>query len=459
MLERRGTLAGVALAIAVFLCGATAYAQIPEYVRAEDITFSTTYMGVQVDTGVDSIRVHQADGTVVNGANILGPGHFLVDAFRPATNGGDHEAPVADTLTFSINGGPADAAAGDDPDSDGIFSTNGAKETPTPHAIVLTVPAGGATVMAPATFGLGDGDTQQLAVTYDGRDVDETFPNVTFATSDAGVATVDNNGLVTAQTAAIDSATITVTLAGGVMTATATVSTGARMVFATEPAGSTSGVVLDTQPVVHADLGGVDPTYQGSVTLSLAAGAGTLGPPAALVTNAINGVAAFAGVTYTAAVDGENFQLQATDDGSGFAAGTSAVVTSNLPPAPVPLDPNGLIAATPVEGTAENQKNLLEWTAVAEPGVQYQVDLGKQPGCDDVLDGQIVAGTSYQTPRLGDGSYCWRVATDVGGNVIWSPAENFDVIPTFGEWGVIFLIASSNESTPSSRTYSPKILG
>jgi hypothetical protein len=101
--------------------------------------------------------------------------------------------------------------------------------------------------------------------------------------------------------------------------------------YATEPAGSVSGQQLTTQPVVHAMVGGeVDPTYSGPITITLASGAGSLSGTTTV--NAVNGIAVFTDITYTALAfpflaDGEVFTLQAVDDGTGFIPTTVALTT------------------------------------------------------------------------------------------------------------------------------------
>ena len=135
-----------------------------------------------------------------------------------------------------------------------------------------------------------------------------------------------------------------------------------RLVFQTQPGGSTSGLPLATQPIVVADLEGVDPTYVGNVTLSLESGTGILS--GTLTVPASAGVARFADVAYTATVDGEDFALRAQAGDGDFAAGVSSTTTSDVqatrlaftglpdtahtgdpmvpPPQVTALDPNGL---------------------------------------------------------------------------------------------------------------------
>jgi phosphodiesterase/alkaline phosphatase D-like protein len=88
-----------------------------------------------------------------------------------------------------------------------------------------------------------------------------------------------------------------------------------RLAFAVQPADAVSGSVLGVQPVVEAvdEHGNVDVDFAEGVRLE-ATGAGML---SGNVVTAENGVATFAGVKYTAPVDGEPFALVADDDPAG----------------------------------------------------------------------------------------------------------------------------------------------
>lgn len=99
-----------------------------------------------------------------------------------------------------------------------------------------------------------------------------------------------------------------------------------QLFFSTQPAGSVSGMALSTQPVVVArdGLGMVDIDFSDTVTLSeSSAGSLTLGS-----VQAVNGVATFTNLTYTAAVDGESFTLVG-DDEVGGAEGDLGSVQAN----------------------------------------------------------------------------------------------------------------------------------
>jgi hypothetical protein len=127
----------------------------------------------------------------------------------------------------------------------------------------------------------------------------------------------------------------------------------------------------------------------------------------------------------------EDFQIVFTSaDGIDFTA-------ELLPPVLIPVAP-------PVAGVQENQTPALSWLAAVN-AASYQVSLGVGPDCNSVAQDVAVAGLSYQAPRLPDGSYCWQArSVGVDGVTVsaYSAPSTFDTIPTFGEWGLAFLIAS-----------------
>ncbi len=176
-----------------------------------------------------------------------------------------------------------------------------------------------------------------------------------------------------------------------------------------------------------------------AVTVTLASGAGTLSGTFTKTTDG-TGVATFDDLVYQPSADGgEVFTIKADANdhyGNPITATTGNIVVL----APPVLTPVGAAVAP----NKENQRPLLSWAA-AVGAVSYRLDLGTvASGCESVANDVAVAGTTYQSPRLTDGNYCWRVQSiAAAGNASpWSANDNFDVIPTFGEWGLIFLIAS-----------------
>jgi hypothetical protein len=217
-----------------------------------------------------------------------------------------------------------------------------------------------------------------------------------------------------------------------------------QLVVQAQPNTVTSGQVMAPALQILAQDGGGNPANTAvTIAASKATGAGTLSGTLTANTNPATGIATFSNLIYTAVANGEIFTIQASAvdlSGNPLTVAT-ANITANIPPLTPPvLTPVGAA----VVGTKENQTPLLAW-GVGTGAASYQLDLGTvASGCESVANDAAVAGQSYQSPRLTDGNYCWRVRSiDASGNPsAWSPNDTFNTIPTFGEWGLIFLVAS-----------------
>lgn len=177
-------------------------------------------------------------------------------------------------------------------------------------------------------------------------------------------------------------------------------------------------------------------------------GVGSLtGTTTQTATNATGGVATFANLSYSnigaGAPDPETIAL--TFSAVDYQGNPITVVSNNIsvsqPPigTPVLTGPGAAVA-----GVNENQTPNFTWTTAVN-AASYQFSLGTTaPNCNDILNNVAVAGLSYTSARLADGNYCARVrAVDALGTAgAYSNTVNFATIPTFGEWGMIFLIAS-----------------
>ena len=175
-----------------------------------------------------------------------------------------------------------------------------------------------------------------------------------------------------------------------------------------------------------------------SVTISQATGAGSIATSGLTQTTNTSGNATFT-ITYTAVADGEAFSLTAaTTDCSGDPVTVDWSFSAPLF-GPPPLNPVPAARAP----DQENQAPFLFWPA-APLAVSYVLDLGVAPACESVANDLPVAGSSYQSPTLADGDYCWRVASvDANGSrTPFSADSNFTTIPAFGEGGMIFLVVS-----------------
>jgi hypothetical protein len=309
----------------------------PQSTRARDFAArASRYRGDLVIAGSDAIEVYRVDGSRVKQAtNQPTPGVWMVDVFLAGTHSGDDEVAPSETLALSINGVAADqsitAAHGQPGTPPALFQFSGDGDV---WEVALDVPVGSVS-LAPDGIGLaGPGATQQLSVRYHDttgltRQVFATSGSVVFTSTDVSIATVDDNGLVMAQSAT-GSAIVSVALVGGV-TASAVVETG-LMAPTLAPVG----------PAAHA--------------------------------------------------------------------------------------------------IHENQAPVLSWDPVVT-AASYELDLGRAPDCESIANDLPVSDTSYASPTLADGSYCWRVRTvgSTGARGPYATNSSFDTIPAIGPWGILLL--------------------
>ncbi|WP_169449503.1 tandem-95 repeat protein [Oceanobacter kriegii] len=103
--------------------------------------------------------------------------------------------------------------------------------------------------------------------------------------------------------------------------------TASQLVVVTQPAGSVSGTALTTQPVIAAQdaAGNLDLDFSETISLTEASTGSLTGSSVA----AVNGLATFTSLTYTATADQQSFTLTA-DDQSAVGSDLTAVTTSTL---------------------------------------------------------------------------------------------------------------------------------
>jgi ABC-type Fe3+-hydroxamate transport system substrate-binding protein len=101
----------------------------------------------------------------------------------------------------------------------------------------------------------------------------------------------------------------------------------AKLVFATQPSGAAAGAALGTQPVVKAEdaSGNVATTYSGPIKVVLGNGGATGVLCCNVTVNAVNGVAAFSGLSVNTA---GTYTLRAS---SGTLAGTQSAAFDITP--------------------------------------------------------------------------------------------------------------------------------
>jgi hypothetical protein len=209
-------------------------------------------------------------------------------------------------------------------------------------------------------------------------------------------------------------------------------------------------LALGTITVVAETAGGTPANTNVAITVT-ENGAGALsGTTTQTATSATSGVATFGDLNYTnigtGAPDPETIALtfSAVDYQGNAINVTSNNISVSTPPIGTPVL-TGPGAA--VEGTNENQTPTFTWTAALN-AASYEFSLGTSasaPACNDLLSNVAVTGLTYTSARLADGTgYCARVRAldNIGTAGAYSNTATFDVIPTFGEWGLIFLIAS-----------------
>jgi hypothetical protein len=225
-----------------------------------------------------------------------------------------------------------------------------------------------------------------------------------------------------------------------------------QLIITAQPfATGTAPMGLGTITVKAQTAGGAGVTTTPQITASVGTGLGTLYGSVTQIADG-TGLATFSDLIYdnggAGAADPETATITFTFN-PGLACNAITVTSANIsvatPPVGIPV-----LTVTPgaaVEGSNENQTPTFTW-GVATNAVSYQINLGtaaSAPGCDDILSNQAVTGTTYTSGRLADGvGYCGKVRSvdGVGTTSPYSATATFDVIPTFGEWGMMFLIAS-----------------
>ncbi len=143
---------------------------------------------------------------------------------------------------------------------------------------------------------------QLIARVTDKRAQVVSAPVIEWSSSDATIASIASNGVMTATT--IGTATITARANGVIGTTSVTVLPGvvARLLLVTQPSGASAGVALLSPPFLELRdaAGNLASTATASVTVSLASGGGTLSGPTTAMSSA--GTVTFPGLTITGLV-------------------------------------------------------------------------------------------------------------------------------------------------------------
>jgi|SaaInl4_135m_RNA_FD_contig_101_25852_length_4570_multi_9_in_0_out_0_1 hypothetical protein len=442
-----------ATGLAIVFTSNTDYTQ-PVPPEAEVLVFST--QPGTVTSGIASTVVVNAKDTATStnqaGASIvltLASGAGALGGTLTATTDASGDATFSNVIYTAAVDGES-------------FTLNAATSSNTPGTLVNLVSAAGtgdvvATALAfttqPASSTSGSAlGTQPVVTARDAAGTTDTGFTGTVALTEgaagalsgtaslaavAGVATFTN----VAYTATADGESFTLTAASaGVTSATSGSVTSdvvaTQLVFTTQPASAFNATPMLTQPVVTAQDASnlTDTGFTGTVTLALTDVAVTTGPTVlsgTVAVAAVAGVVTYATVQADVVTDGDTFNLTAAS--GGVTSATSSTIAGSILPAPT---------LTPVGAAGENHAPLLSWGAVVV-AASYELDFGVSPACTSILNAFSTTATSYQSGQLADGTYCWNVRS-VGATSNLSPnaTDTFVTIPTFGEWGMIFLIAS-----------------
>lgn len=221
-----------------------------------------------------------------------------------------------------------------------------------------------------------------------------------------------------------------------------------RIVITNQPTAAGNAPLGLGNITVRAETAGGTPANTNVTITATENGVGGLtGTTAQTATNASGGVATFANLVYNniglGAADPEIVRL--TFSAVDHLGAPITVVSNNISVTQPPIGTPVLTGpGAAVVGVNENQTPTFTWTAAVN-AASYQFSLGSTgSGCTSLQNNVAVAGTSYTSARLADASYCAKVrALDAAGTAGgYSNTVNFNAIPTFGEWGLVFLIGS-----------------
>ncbi|EKE77577.1 tandem-95 repeat protein [Gallaecimonas xiamenensis] len=342
-----------------------------------------------LDIYVDDITVSAAVVSGDSSGNLIGGG--VPEATQIASTA-DSPAEAVNVLDFTLlDGGAGDGLAlnvsevrvhvsGPSTDADRSKIT---WRLSGPDAVFVAGSYDGATdvLTFPVSISIADGSSENYAISgYFNDNTGLTDGNRFLLSIDGDTdLTVGSSGTQMGTTSAIDN---------GAGLATAIDAT--LLAFTTQPAGSVSGSALTTQPVVRAqdDFGNTDASFTGNITLTEAS-AGSLSGTTTLA--AINGIATFSGITYTASADQESFTLTAA--GGGLTDATANSITADVvatkllfstEPAPISIISGALtnFSTVPVVQAVDANDTL-------DTGYSTDIVLSVTDPNDGVLDGSI----------------------------------------------------------------------
>ncbi len=309
------------------------------------------------------------------------------------------------------------------------------------------------------TWRLNGNDASNVTGTYNAGADTITFSGLSIAVADGGSETYtlnayynDNTGLTEDDTfiLSVDGDTdVTLSGSGTVMGVTSAVTNGAGgtvdvtatgLGFTTQPAGATSGSALSTQPVVAGQdgFGNTDADFTETITVAESS-AGTLAGDVDIA--AVNGVATFTDLAYTATADQESFTLTANDeDGTGddFATVDSNAVTADVVATMLEFStepgPTTVARGDATSFTTVPVVRAVDANATVDTGYSTDIQLAEVNGAGSAIlsgtgDQDGSAATVTVTPSSG-------VATFTGLTVTYTPsgggAETFNLQASSG---------------------------
>ncbi|WP_421841944.1 tandem-95 repeat protein [Marinobacter algicola] len=314
-------------------------------------------------------------------------------------------------------------------------------------------------VRSQITWRLNGSDVSNVTGSFNAGTDTITFSGLNISVADGSSETYtinayynDNSGLTDGHTIllSVDGDTdLTVGSSGSSMGSTSAVTNGAgsttdvaatELVFTTQPAGSVSGSALTTQPVVTArdSFGNIDVDFTETVTLTEAS-AGSLSGDVDVA--AINGIATFTDVAYTATADQQSFTLAANDqDGVGTNLATvnansvtADVVATKLAFSAEP-SPTNVPSGSATSFTRVPAVNAVDADDIIDTGYSTDVTLSEVNGAGSVLlsgtgDTDGSGSTVSVTPSSG-------VATFTGLQITYTPdgagSETFNLRASSG---------------------------
>jgi hypothetical protein len=277
-------------------------------IKAATGTAGATLSGTQTINAAAGVADFAGQGLKID---YVGQGYQLA-----AASGGMNSSDAGDSAPFNITAdrlvvavSPASPTAAGAPLGISVAAQDGAGHTDTTFASAITL-----SIQTNPTGAVLQGTTSKSA----------TAGVATFASAgDANIQVVGTGYRLQASSTGLLSALSNLFDIGN--------NTPSTLVFGTSPSNSIAGVAFATQPIVRVEdgFGNVDTSFNGPISLAIAAGTGAPGATlnGTTTVNAVNGVATFSGLNITKAAAG--YQLSATSAGLSSATSGAFNITAD----------------------------------------------------------------------------------------------------------------------------------